>query len=130
MTLTKRCCVCGEIKPINEFYTAAGGKRYCGRCKLCKKSGRKAAATKIQECATCGREIVVHYRAKLDTNCPECRQVRAREYKRKPAPIENICGHCGYLQECRANIWDIRFDPPCFRSEAIVIPVQVEAQYL
>lgn len=100
-----------------------------GRCKACEKVGR-TATTKVMTCATCGRQFEAHAKAKWNTGCPECRRIKEDTYKRPSVTIKNMCAHCGYLTECRTNIWDMNFDPPCFHHEAIAIPVQVEAQYL
>lgn len=52
---TKKCCKCGEIKPVSEFYknisTIDGYEVYCKECKktICRESYRKKISQQKNE---------------------------------------------------------------------------------
>lgn len=114
---TKRCYVCGEIKPESEFYKRGSGKLR-GKCKLCEKLGR-TSATKLINCRMCGKEITVSLHASKMPFCPECKVVNDIYYrkKRKPVTEVNLCEMCEHEKMCRKNIWVVWFAPPCFVGE-------------
>lgn len=93
MAKRKTCRLCGERKPITEYYKRKHGSRdgHQHECKQCNKDWRK-----YKECRVCGerKSLIYFYKAPSNKDgrnnmCIECQRIYSKKVRTKP------CEQCG-----------------------------------
>ena len=118
----KTCAICGEDKPLSEFYKRKGSKdgheNLCKVCRIAKKNGNNG------KCKACGGE-----RDYGKLYCETCRR-EIRKYERRnqnqiyhmrnnpdytPQPPSSECDKCPLCRDCR-YLTKQNKDPYCFKT--------------
>lgn len=103
--VSKRCCVCGDDKPLTAFYVSKA--RPDGRTSRCKACWRDRSVRR-PTCLHCGSVFEVPLRRGVPPRVcsPACAQGRAnsrRRHRRRVPVVFRECALCGESFECKAG---------------------------